>query len=313
MEIIGEKYLINKSLVLYGLADKFDFLVNLFNSERIPQVLLLSGPKGQGKFTLFNHFLKFYYDKENYDFKNYTIKNNSFSNDQLNQKHTNNLIYLSGINSVNNKVETIRSLKNSLLKTSLNNKKRFIILDDVELFNLNSLNALLKIIEEPPKNNFFILINNKTKQLAETIHSRCLEIKFLLTNKNRIGIIEKLIGQFKIENFIDYKINNITPGNFLILNNICEMNNIDLNQDFLFNIDKILNIYKKEKNFYLIKLILFIIEKYFYDLINSNQNKKIEEITQIKLDINKYVDNFLNLHLNQNTLISVINNRLKYE
>ena len=134
----------------------------------------------------------------------------------------------------------------------------------------------------------------------------------MLTNKNRIGIIEKLIGQFKIENFIDYKINNITPE-ILILNNICEMNNIDLNQDFLFNIDKILNIYKKEKNFYLIKLILFIIEKYFYDLINSNQNKKIEEITQIKLDINKYVDNFLNLHLNQNTLISVINNRLNYE
>ena len=37
MEITGEKYLINKSLVLYGLADKFDFLVNLFNSERIPR------------------------------------------------------------------------------------------------------------------------------------------------------------------------------------------------------------------------------------------------------------------------------------
>ena len=34
MEITGEKYLINKSLVLYGLADKFDFLVNLFNSEK---------------------------------------------------------------------------------------------------------------------------------------------------------------------------------------------------------------------------------------------------------------------------------------
>ena len=35
------------------------------------------------------------------------------------------------------------------------NKPRFIIFDDVELFNNNSLNALLKIIEEPSKNNFF--------------------------------------------------------------------------------------------------------------------------------------------------------------
>ena len=29
--------------------------------------------------------------------------------------------------------------------------KRFIILDDVELFNINSINALLKVIEEPER------------------------------------------------------------------------------------------------------------------------------------------------------------------
>ena len=38
----------------------------------------------------------------------------------------------------------LERLKNDLLKTSINKLKRFIILDDVETFNLNSLNALLK-------------------------------------------------------------------------------------------------------------------------------------------------------------------------
>ena len=40
---------------------------------------------------------------------------------------------------------------------------RFIIFDDVELFNHNSLNALLKLIEEPTKKNYFLLINNKSR------------------------------------------------------------------------------------------------------------------------------------------------------
>ena len=53
-------------------------------------------------------------------------------------------------------------------------QKRFVILDDVEVFNKNSLNALLKLIEEPGESNYFILINNSTKDLIETIKSRCL-------------------------------------------------------------------------------------------------------------------------------------------
>ena len=68
------------------------------------------------------------------------------------------------------KVDDVRDLKSNILKRSISNKDRFIILDDIEIFNNNSLNALLKIIEEPISNNYFILINNKTKPLLETIN-----------------------------------------------------------------------------------------------------------------------------------------------
>ena len=56
------------------------------------------------------------------------------------------------------KIEDIRNLKKKILKSSLLDKDRFIIFDDIELLNINSLNALLKIIEEPSEKNYFILM-----------------------------------------------------------------------------------------------------------------------------------------------------------
>ena len=43
-------------------------------------------------------------------------------------------------------------------KSSFNHSSRFVIIDNLEFLNTNSVNALLKIIEEPNTNLFFILI-----------------------------------------------------------------------------------------------------------------------------------------------------------
>ena len=50
-------------------------------------------------------------------------------------------------------------------------------MDDIDSYNLNCLNALLKILEEPSENTYFFLINNKSKSIIQTIKSRCIEIK----------------------------------------------------------------------------------------------------------------------------------------
>ena len=45
---------------------------------------MLSGEKGLGKFTLFNHFLHFIYDEKNYSLKDKTFNNqSSFHNSWL--------------------------------------------------------------------------------------------------------------------------------------------------------------------------------------------------------------------------------------
>ena len=38
-----------KSLILFGLNDKLDFLINLYKLGKFPHVLMLSGNKGIGK------------------------------------------------------------------------------------------------------------------------------------------------------------------------------------------------------------------------------------------------------------------------
>ena len=297
------------SLVLFGLGYNLDFLIELYNSKKLPKVLMISGKKGVGKFTLINHFLSYIYDKDNYDLKNKSINNETqFYKQYLNNIFPN-IIYLSGSNFKNVKIEDIRDLKSTILKTTISKKERFIILDDIELFNINSLNALLKIIEEPSSNNYFVLINNKTKPLIETIYSRSLEIKVLLKNETRIQVIESLIKKNNLEVYIDYNSSNLSPGNFLIFNKIFEENKINVDEDFLKNVETLLNLYKKTKKINLINVILFLTDCYFYNL----QQKKIDTIESVienKSFVIKNINKFIVYNLNHNSLINAINNKL---
>ena len=68
-----------KSLILYGLNEKINFFIKLYSSKKFPHILMLSGEKGSGKFTLINHFLTYIFDKDNYNIENYTINNQTSS------------------------------------------------------------------------------------------------------------------------------------------------------------------------------------------------------------------------------------------
>lgn len=297
------------SLKLYELNEDLDFFVKLYKKEKFPKVLMLSGKKGIGKSTIINHFLNFVYDEKNYNLTKTTISENSSFNKQYIANSFSNIIYLSGDNYQKIKIDDIRSLKSQLLKTTLLNKKRFIILDDVELFNINSLNALLKIIEEPTINNFFILINNKTKNLIETIYSRSLEYKINLKNEKRIKIITALIKENDLDSLIDYRTLNISPGNFLSFNDIMRINEINLEGNYLNNIEKIINIYKKNKDIKLINLVLLLTDFYFFNLkLKNTQN--IDKIIENKTFVINNINKFIIYNINQHALINALNNKL---
>ena len=57
-------------------------------------------------------------------------------------------------------IDDVRKIINqSFLTNSINNSKTFLVIKNLELLNINSKNALLKTIEEPPNNTILIFSN----------------------------------------------------------------------------------------------------------------------------------------------------------
>ena len=160
------------------LMDKYiNEMISLYDSKKFPKVLLLNGKKGLGKFTMTFHFLNYIFtqnEKKSYNLKNKEINSESvFFNQVLNQTNQDVLLIKARENK-NIKIEDIRNLRSTLSTSSLSKNPRFTIIDEAEYMNENSANALLKTLEEPTKNNFFILINNQQAVLLKTISSRCV-------------------------------------------------------------------------------------------------------------------------------------------
>ena len=188
---------------------------------------------------------------------------------------------------------------------------RFIVLDDIDLFNTNSLNALLKIIEEPSKKNYFILINNKTKPILDTIKSRSLEIKIIQNQNEEVKIIKELIKFYNIDTVLDPEQSKLTPGNFVKFNYAFGEYNISPLDNFTDNLSKLLNLHKKNKDILFIDIIFYLSDFYFKNLKDQDilKNDKVYELKSFVLDnLNKY----LTFNLNQNSLINAINNKLNY-
>ena len=300
-----------KSLNLFDLKEKFIALKQLIVQNKLPKVLMLTGDKGLGKSTLIFHLMHYYFDKNNYDEINKKINNSSFHYEFLNNLFPN-IIYLGNQNLNNLKIEDVRKLKNDISKSSISKKKRFIILDDIETQSVNSLNALLKLIEEPSENNYFILINNKSQKILETIKSRAIDIQIILNDQTKNKITKSLLNYYNQESSLSIDIVKLSPGNFLKFNYILNEKKIDINDSFLITIKKILNIYKKEKNLLYRDLLLFHTEYYFQNKNiqnNFDENKFIEK----KLFLFKNIHEFFSYNLNHNTFLNSIESRFNYD
>ena len=75
-------------------------------------------------------------------------------------------------------IQQIRELEKELNFRSFSGKKKIAILDQATLMNLSAQNALLKTLEEPPRDSLLILIAANGGALLPTLRSRCLRISF---------------------------------------------------------------------------------------------------------------------------------------
>ena len=300
------------SLNLFDLKENFRFISNLYLKQNLPKVMMFTGNKGSGKSTLINHFLYSIFDNDNYDKEAFSISENSSFLKQFQNNFFSNIIYINGADYKSVRIEDIRNLKKKILQSTISNKDRFIIFDDIELFNHNSLNALLKIIEEPSQKNYFFLINNKGKPLIETIKSRALEMKIILNEKQRLEIINKLVNCHKLDLILDPKSSYLSPGNFVKFNFICNEYNILPTNNFVENLSLLLDIYKKKKDILIINLLFYLADQYLKHIKDRNLIKN-DKIFEIKNYIMDNLNNLILYNTNQNSLVNAIKEKLIHE
>ena len=182
---------------LYGHEIIFNNLLKLYKNNKLPNKILLSGDKGVGKSTLSYHLVNSILSEDeeySYSHKIFQInpENRSFKLMQ-NKSHPNFSLVDVAEDKKNIDINQIRDLISNLNKSSFNSKLRFVLIDNIELMSVNSVNALLKFLEEPNANINFILINNN-KQILPTLKSRCINFKVFLTFKQSVDIINNIIN-----------------------------------------------------------------------------------------------------------------------
>ena len=298
---------------LLALDEQFDQLINLYENNKFPKVLLLNGKKGLGKFTLINHFLNYLFTKNEKEKKyNITKKeintNSKFYSSLLNQT-SQEILFLKAEENKNIKIEDVRNLKQIISNTSLIDQPRFIIIDEVEYLNGNSANALLKILEEPSLNNFFILINNQQSDLLKTISSRCLAENIFMPYNKKKDVIDYLINLNQIKNII-IEDKSLTPGTFIKFNYICEKYEITNEQSLENKLNLLLNLYKKDKDKAFISLIYYFIDIHFLKMIKE-RSIKTDYLLKRKSMIFENLDNLTKYNLNISSVLNDINFKLQ--
>jgi len=196
-------------------------------------------------------------------------------------------------------VDNIREIIEKAQFSPTKTKYKIYIIDEVHMLSKWAFNALLKILEEPPKHVKFILATTETHKVPETIISRCQRYDFkrisdidiknrllFIANSEDIKIDEKSI-QYIIKNSSWWLRNAISLFEQLVIENeinyakivekleIVDENEIDLFLDKLINSDKsVIDIIEKNiddwKN----------IKLFFKELLFYTKNKSLEILSK---------------------------------
>ena len=83
-------------------------------------------------------------------------------------------------------VEDIREMIRLCSRYAYGGGNRVVMIPDAENMTPQAQNSLLKILEEPPKNTFFLMTTSHPEQILTTVRSRCRNIKLIPWDENYI-------------------------------------------------------------------------------------------------------------------------------
>ena len=104
----------------------------------------------------------------------------------------------------NNSVDNIRELRDKAIYLPTKLKYKVYIIDEVHMLSKGAFNALLKILEEPPKHLIFILATTEPERIPKTIISRVQRFDFKrideeLIAKNLMHVLDTIGKKYEDE------------------------------------------------------------------------------------------------------------------
>lgn len=159
--------LVGHEAALQSLSDALD-------RGRLPSAILLHGPRGIGKATFAFALARLILSRTSDETEErIAAQISALSHPNLfvlrrTTDPANAEKYYSAI-----RVDDVRAMNQSLHQTRGRAGYRVAIIDSVDDCNVNSANALLKTLEEPPAETMFIVISHRPGGMLATIRSRC--------------------------------------------------------------------------------------------------------------------------------------------
>jgi len=198
---------------LFGHQSTEHEFVNCFKSGKLHHGWLITGSKGIGKATFAWRVAKFLLSQPSANIeKNRLLDNSKNINTEIDDAAINVITarilaeseprlavirrsydekrktFRSSI-----RVDEIRRLKSFFSLSVTDGGYRVAIIDCADDLNINAANALLKTLEEPPKNTVFLLISHNAQSLLPTIKSRCRELRLnSLADSDLINALKQL-------------------------------------------------------------------------------------------------------------------------
>ena len=174
-------------------------LENNYKTDKLSHAYLFEGPEHIGKKTLSLGFCELI-----------------LNNDKKDILENPDLIILNPFDGEKQiTVEKIRELEKVLGLSPYCSKYKIAIIEQAEKMNKAAANALLKTLEEPSKTTILILLSSNSKNMLDTIKSRCQRIKFLPVKKELLEefLKNKVKGKSEMERIIE--ISGYQPGKII--------------------------------------------------------------------------------------------------